>query len=437
MVDVEVFDAVPMALEAQWADGQLVHNRAFRAQFPKLCDRSDQPSVEYLATNSTTEPITGTSRLDLFELLSHNARQQSSWQPDIVVPTCLVGRPGDESNSEPRYFQVRETQLEGGGKIWLFEDQTPHWLAELELRSSFETANALMHMQDPLLPGVAYCDAEMDRICGDFVFARKVLQGDRESLLWVVGDCAGHGIDAAVLRVLLVTRLEELIERFVKRSRKDLVAKDKLDEDEINPFDVSDKARNPARTLLEMLHAKMREVPARAGSQLGQGPHYFGFDGAVVYLERKRKGKRIRAWIALSNFSVVLYRPGAKPKRQVISITHRSNGGEEPLYYKTIGGVSDISPKVELIRLRGHDLLFSGTDGVDKILQLGKGRLPPPVHANQNLTGLIEALVGGAQGVQELAERAWQLLEERRAGAARIDDTLVCVLSAGQVMDAD
>ena len=62
-------------------------------------------------------------------------------------------------------------------------------------------------------------------VSGDFSFVRRHNLKARHSraLFWVVGDCAGHGADAAAMRALIVAVLDRLLSRISDQGPHDLV----------------------------------------------------------------------------------------------------------------------------------------------------------------------------------------------------------------------
>ena len=303
---------IPTALEVI-VDGEPApaRNPEFCRLFPAFCSGGQAGSLMDLLVADTLDaraldlsrPIATWHNIDQFERL--DGHRMPSWHPERVLDGSKLGRPPDTPGRRARYFTVRDTRflLNGiGATLRMYEDQTEHWQAERQLVSSLGVAEALLDSQLHEIDGCGFWTKACERISGDFAFYDRVIRkGSCPSLLWVAGDCSGHGVDAAMLRALLMSWLEDLVWRSVKPNGRNLAKND----DDDNPF----RDAHPARAVLTYLHKRLSPLLAHKRTAALFGTR--GFDGAVVYFRRKKNG-RVDVFIASSNMEVFrIQNPGS------------------------------------------------------------------------------------------------------------------------------
>lgn len=426
-------DSTPVALEFVFRDGgRIVRTKALLETFPNLLDHPETTLIDLLKRHEIERhPFFSVNRhspCEQFEI--HPLGQKLTWSPHHVLHASILGRPASLEGNGPRYFSIREANLGGGaGFVYVVEEQTQHWAAERQIEASMVAANAILHAQRPNLKGVTFWTEASDRVSGDFAFAERVLSGGgRRSVLWVAGDCSGHGIDAAVLRMQIMTWLDDGLDQWVKPDRKDLRENEA---GSTNPFSTAED-NHPAARILTHLHVKMLQLFDRSKTTAELGSR--GFDGAVLYFSRsKKKGEKITVWMASTRFSVYHIKGFYKRKPEITKYPHQRTGGGAPgVSFSGKGVGSREGEKLHItipeFDVDQNDLFLCLSDGVGDVLAADNGPLPKGVSRG-DLHSFVEYLVKNAKGDPEKPRLDTERILKKRQGDKKFkDDVMVTTL---------
>lgn len=436
----------PIEVKDNATNEVLFRNMAMRAAFPIATCQEDTPFLTLVQESEVSLGddfiVTSHRLVDMFS--SWDNVEAPDWTPDYTVEQrALAGV--DATGGRHRFFQYQQVEIEGdpgdeagerGYTLLVLSDQTRHWRVERELAASIEGATSILYMIEKRFPGLGAADQAMDRVNGDFVYGDTLLATENATKsVFVVGDCSGHGMDAAVLRMLLVTHLEHEIEQYTTRRKNKLPDKQSAP----NPFDAEGRQDyDPAGYLLGSMHSRLESYesdPRKLGIH--------GFDGAVVVADVTAEARIIHA--ALTKFDLFHLQIEAGVVRDIQvhkarRIAEMDEGlaksiGMRSELYKGAGGQAEwalLLDKVEF-QMGPEDLLFLASDGFKRHLTQHDAESDFMDESRDPKVFLRRIVAKYGPDPQALADHAMLAIRDSRpTGAPWLDDVIVCFFSPCQ-----
>ncbi|MGP0095218.1 MAG: hypothetical protein ACLPKB_35495 [Xanthobacteraceae bacterium] len=405
-----------------------VRNKALERLFPKLA--AEETLLERVKAADAVNPaeISLHDGVDQFELCEED--NEPSWAPHYAIAARQL-RIGEAEIDYPRYFVLRQRRLSDGAIMLHVDEQTARWRDEREQKAAMDLAGQLIDAQNRETSGFHFWTSPVKAISGDFAYFEQVLRDDeRSTALWAVGDCSGHGLNAAMLRLITVSWLEDLVAQYVGRRRKKLLKVNRGEES--NPFAES----NPSREILNRLHSKMRRVLERMPQARMMGIR--GLDGAIVYLCRSPKG-HFQVYLAASKFDI--HRVADFGGSNMITtypvagkIWRRS---DFMLREKGLGGTNvEGAHKAEKRYMRRDDLLVCVSDGVENVINGRHGEIPKGVRRN-DMKSFVRYVANKAKGSADEFMKIAKSVIDTKADGQLPDDVLVSVLDLKKILSVD
>ena len=403
-------------------------NTAFTNFFPKLPKGSGIKKFldERGQSGSEDERYSAFYR---FEFIENGSLPE--WNPDRVIESAALI---DTDTPLSRYFTVRTISLENEGvEILEIEDETQRWLAEMELRAATALSTELLDQWSNRINGTYTLNKPVQRVSGDFVFIQQVLKKGKwnPSALWAVGDCSGHGVHAAMLRLMVLNWLDELIFQEIKPNRKDL--------DRSRPKNIFDtRVCHPSQELLSDLYLRMDKLFQSDDHDTDfRTSGVRGFDGAILYLaSNKQKGKLgANIWLSSAKFDIYRVRDFGKGNEKIQLLPRKARWRSDPNRSKGImlGPGSDYYRTTRRFYASPDDLFIALSDGVPNALIRRKMYSKYRSEAKMVRTFVKDTLQQAKGKPSRFVSIAEKKLTDAN-GPTATDDVLVTVLHVGELM---
>jgi len=423
---------LPIPIEVYETNGREVQfrNTALRNAFPKVAEDMSCPILDIAAKRQLPAAYIPTSKRAVDMFCSWDGMDTPKWTPDFSTYQDRLASSETAGNLH-RFYQFEKVKVDNDRlTIVMLENQSRHWKAEKELEVGVQAANGLFEMLEPQLDGLAYRSRAMDRVSGDFIFGDEILNNKRRANLFVVGDCSGHGVDAAVVRMLLITHLEAQISRYVSPGRKKLESSNAS-----NPFYRGRKRKDfqPAAHVLKSMHEKLESTLFRA--ELATS--ILGFDGVVVYAEDV--GEKTEVHVALSKFDIFHVRIADGKVTDIEMYEGRrrrsTDGKNENDIFKGAGGQKGASILSDpfSFEMAPGDLLFTASDGLRLHLQDESAEFPKGLKDREVDTFLRYLVQKTGPDPRRLSDKVMKMLvNSRRELEIWLDDVIVAFFNSHQ-----